>query len=59
MAHGLRLLDCNREFAASFFEQVRQRADRGEIPVAFEIRSLFSGLQDTFWFDPDKLPGAN
>jgi hypothetical protein len=55
LAHGLRLLDCEREFAARFSEQVRQRADRGEIPVAFEIRSHFSGLQETFRYEPGEL----
>jgi hypothetical protein len=59
MTKGLRLLDCNREFAARFWEQVEQRVDRGEITVAFEIRSHFSGLHDTFRFDPDKPGGAN
>jgi hypothetical protein len=55
MAKGLRLLDCNREFAARFCEQVRQRVDRSEIPVAFEIRSHFSGLQETFRYEPGDL----
>ncbi len=48
MAHGLRLLYCNREFATCFSEQVRQRVDRGEIPVAFEIRSHDRGQQQAF-----------
>ncbi len=48
LAHGLRLLDCNREFAARFSEQVRQRADCGEIPVGIEIRSHYRGLQESY-----------
>ena len=48
MANGLRLLRCDREFAARFIEQVRQRVDRGEIPVAFEIRSHYRGMQESF-----------
>jgi hypothetical protein len=48
MAHGMRLLHCNREFAACFSQQVRQRVDRGEIPVAFEIRLYYCGLQESF-----------
>ena len=48
MAHGLRLLQCNRDFAARFSEQVWQRVDRGEIPIVFEIRSHYLGRQETF-----------
>jgi hypothetical protein len=48
MANGLRLLRCSREFATCFMEQARQRADRGEIPVAFEIRSHYRGTQESF-----------
>lgn len=48
LAHGLRLLDSNREFAARFSEQVRQRADCGEIPVGIEIRSYYRGPQESF-----------
>jgi hypothetical protein len=59
LANGLRLLNCDREFAARFWEQVRQRVDRGEIPVAFEVRSYFSGIQDSFTFDPDKTGSSD
>lgn len=54
LANGLRLLDCDREFAARFWEQVRQRVDRGEIRVAVELCSYFSGVHDQFRFAPDK-----
>jgi urocanate hydratase len=59
LAHGLHLLSLHREFAARFFEQVGQRVDRGEIPVAFEICAYFSGIQDSFPFDPDKTSSSD
>jgi hypothetical protein len=59
MAKGLRLLHCNRKFAACFSQQVRQRVDRGKISVAFEIRSHYRGHQDTYRFVPDHPSGAN
>jgi hypothetical protein len=52
MAKGLRLLDCHREFAARFWEQVEQIEERGEITVAFEVWSYFRGLQDSYRFAP-------
>lgn len=54
LAQGLRLFDCNREFAARFAERVNQCVDRGEIPVAVEIRSYSRGLCDQFRFVPVK-----
>jgi hypothetical protein len=59
MAHGLRLLHCNREFAACFIEKVRQRAGRGEIRVAVEIQSQYRGQQDVYQFVPDNSSGAS
>jgi urocanate hydratase len=59
MAHGLRLLHCNRKFAACFIEQVRQRAGRGEIPVAVEIQWQYRGQQDVYRFVPDNSSGAS
>ncbi len=53
MAQGLRLLDCNREFAACFIKHVRQSASLAEIAFAFEISAQTSGdLPDQFRFDP-------
>lgn len=54
MAQGLRLLDCNREFAARFSERVRQSTDCGEITFAFEILSYFRGIHDEFRIAPTK-----
>lgn len=54
LAQGLRLLDCDREFAARFIEQVRQRVERGEIGVAVEIQSYFQDLSDQYRFVPGK-----
>ena len=52
MAQGLRLLDCNREFAARFSERVFQCMERGEIAFAFEILSYFRGIRDEFRYAP-------
>jgi urocanate hydratase len=54
MAQGLRLLDCNREFAARFFEQVSQRVERGEITFGLETFSHFRGIHDQYRFAPTK-----
>lgn len=54
MAQGLRLLDCNREFAARFSERVFQYVERGEIAFAFEILSYFRGIPDEFRYAPNK-----
>jgi hypothetical protein len=59
MAHRLRLLHCNREFATLFIEQVQQRVDRGEIAVAVEIRLHYLGRQDTLRFAPGESASAN
>jgi urocanate hydratase len=58
LAGGLRLLDCDREFAARFTEQVWQSVKRGEIGVAVEIRLHHRGLQDVHRFVPDESSGA-
>ena len=52
LAQGLRLLDCDRVFAARFVAQARQSAARGEIPVAFEIQTHFRGRRDDYHFTP-------
>ena len=54
LAQGLHLLDCDREVAARFVEQVKKAAQRGEIAVVVEIRSHFSGVHDERRFAPDK-----
>lgn len=59
LAHGLRLLHCNLEFAARFIERVRQRVECGEIAVAVEIRSHYLGRQDTLRFAPGESAGAS
>jgi hypothetical protein len=58
LAQGLRLLDCDRAFAARFVAQARQSAARSEIPVAFEIRTHFRGRLDDYRFTPGEAPGA-
>jgi len=50
LALGLRLLECDREFAARFVEQLRIRADRGELAFAFEVRSYLRGLEEKYSF---------
>ena len=54
MAHGLRLLDSDREFAARFIDRVSQSAGRDEIKSAVEIVSIFRGHRDEFRFSPAK-----
>jgi hypothetical protein len=54
MAQGLRLLDANREFAARFIEQVRQRVGSSEVAVAVEISSYSRGQRDVYRFAPTK-----
>ena len=54
MAHGLRFLDSNREFAARFIDRVRQSAERGEIAFGFEILSYVRGIRDEFRYAPTK-----
>ena len=54
LAHGLRLLSCDREFAARFIERVRQSVHHSEIAVAVEICSYFRGQPDKFRFAPTK-----
>jgi urocanate hydratase len=59
LAQGLRLLHCDREFAARFTEQVRQRIERGEILVAVEIRSNCAGEHDEHRFVPGRPISGN
>ncbi len=54
MAHGLRLLDSDREFAARFIDHIRQSANSGEITSAVEIVSYFRGQRDVRCFFPTK-----
>lgn len=54
MAHGLRLLDSNCEFAARFIARVRQSAERSEIKSAVEIVVYFNGQQDQIRIAPTK-----
>jgi hypothetical protein len=54
LAHGLRLLETDREFNARFWERVAERTDRNEIAFAFEIVSYFRGTHDVYRFAPTK-----
>ena len=51
LAKGAHLVASRREFAARFWEQLRERIDRGEIPFVFEACSYFRGTHDQFRFD--------
>ena len=44
LAHGLRLIESHREFAARLSERLNQSTDRGEIAFAFEVISYFRGI---------------
>jgi len=57
-AQNLHLLDCNREVAARFIEQVTRRVEQGEIAVEVEISWYFSGLQDRCRFAPGESADA-
>jgi hypothetical protein len=48
MAHSLRLLESNREFAARFIDRVRQAAENGEIKSTVEIATYIHGRRDEF-----------
>jgi hypothetical protein len=50
LAQGVRLLRCNREFAADFIEEVRDRVERGEIGVPVEIQVSDRGVWDRHSF---------
>ena len=52
LGQGVRLLVCDREFAARFAEQARDRVERGEIGVAIEIQLTGSGISDRQTFSP-------
>jgi urocanate hydratase len=53
MAQGLRLIESNREFAARFWEKLRERTAGGEIDFALKICSYRKGAPDQFRFDPE------
>jgi hypothetical protein len=46
LGQGVRLLVCDREFAAGFLEQARNRVERGEIGVAVEVQVICRGICD-------------
>ena len=52
LAQGVRLLRCNREFAADFIEEARNRVERGEIGVLVEIQVSDQGRCDRHSFLP-------
>ncbi len=54
LAQGLRLIASHREFAARFWERLREGVDGGEIAFAFESWSFARGMQDQFRFNPDQ-----
>jgi len=54
LGQGVRLLVCDRAFAARFLEQVRNRVERGEIGVAVEIQVTGPGLCDRHSFSPPR-----
>ena len=54
LSDGLRLLDCNREYAARLIEHVRECVERGDIAVAVEICSHFRGQRAEYRFVPGK-----
>lgn len=59
LAHGIRSLCADREFAASFIEQVRQRVTRGEIEVPVEIQSNCDGTWEEHRFVPTGNSGSS
>jgi hypothetical protein len=54
LAHGLRLLETQREFATRFIEKVEKDVGSGEIAVPVEVRSYFRGTHDDHRFVPSK-----
>jgi hypothetical protein len=54
LAQNLRLLDSNREFAASFSEEVDRRVKSGDIDATVEIHSYFRGTDEEHRFAPAK-----
>jgi urocanase-like protein len=60
LAQGLRLLRCDGPSAARFVEQVRQRAAKGEIAVAVEIKVRDAAGDEREWrVEPLGAAGAN
>ncbi len=54
LGQGVRLLVCNREYAAGFAEQARGSVERGEIGVAVEIQVTGRVICDQHSFFPPK-----
>jgi hypothetical protein len=52
LAHGMRLITVDRDFASRFIEGVRRRVDSGEIAIGVEIRSRFWGMDHVHRFAP-------
>ncbi len=56
LAHGVRSLHADRQFAARFIERVRERVQRAEIGVLVEIRLTCEGECEEHRFSP---PGSS
>jgi Urocanase Rossmann-like domain len=56
LAQDLRLLSTHREFAARFFERLKERVDRGEIAFSYEILSYVRGLEEKHRSEPGEHP---
>jgi hypothetical protein len=56
LANDWRSLRCDREFAAAFIVQVRERVARGEIAIAVEIHSNYLGTGEEYHFSPPESP---
>lgn len=52
MAEGVRLLRCDDQIATKFLEQVRERVESAEIPVAVEIQTSSGGQSHQHRFLP-------
>lgn len=52
MAHGVRLLVCDREFETGFIEKARVQVERGEIGVQVEIQVSSPGTGEEYWLSP-------
>jgi urocanate hydratase len=59
LAHGLRLLRCEREVAARFIERVRERVERREIRVPVEIQTSFKGRREEHRLTPGESAQAS
>jgi urocanate hydratase len=56
LANDWRSLRCDREFAAAFIVQVRERVARGKIGVPVEIHSNYLGTGEEYHFSPPESP---